>query len=281
MSRKIKKLKIMKKICFTMLLTALFLFANQSFAQLSTRENEAEIVKLGARPVAGDMCFSLSYPILRDNTFGLKMNKNLLQYNDFITYRYYLTDKLVLKMGLMFWKSRARTAGTTIDTAKFAVSTNDYMVNDRQYSIIPGVEQHFSVGNIFDIWVGGNLNVGFGKNSNISNVELVNGDYNNYEEKRNTTLVGVGGAIGVNVFIAHLPLSIGLKYNFNSDWTFGGKWKVAESTKVGTTETDKEYFIQDEDARDIPDALQYDKLKRNLWDTNQEIRVVLNIYFSK
>ena len=264
-----------------MLLTALFLIANQSFAQLSTRANEAEIVKLGARPVAGDMCFSLSYPILRGTTFGLQINKNIVQYNDFITYKYYFTDKLVGKIGLMFWKSRARTAGTTVDTALLAVASNDLMVNDRQYSIVPGVEQHFSVGNIFDIWVGGNLNLGLGKNSDINNVEYVNGDYFNYTQKRSTTLVGVGGAIGVNVFIAHLPLSIGLKYNFNSDWTFGGKWKVAESTKVGITETDKEYFIQDEDARGIADPLQYDKLKRNLWDTNQEVRVVLNVYFGK
>ena len=271
----------MKKLSFILLFAALFLVANQSFAQLSTRTNEDEIVKLGARPVAGDMCFSLSYPILRDGTFGLKMNKNIMQYNDFITYRYYLTDKLVLKAGLMFWKSKAHTAGTTIDTAQLAITENDYMRNDRQYSIIPGVEQHFSVGNIFDIWVGGNLNLGFGKNSSIENWEKVNGDYREFSQKRNTTLVGVGGAIGVNVFIAHLPLSIGLKYNFNSDWTFGGKWKVSEKTKVGTTTTSQDYFTQDDNAMGNFDPLQYDKLKRNMWDTNQEVRLVLNVYFSK
>jgi hypothetical protein len=271
----------MKKIYFTMLIVALLSFANNSFAQLSTRTNDTSIIKLGGRPVAGDMAFSFSYPIVKDGTFGLHLDKNLVQYNDYISYKYYLTDKLVLKLGLMFYKSRARTAGTTKDTALLGIEKNDFLVNQRQYSIVPGVEKHFSVGNIFDIYVGGNLNLGFGKNSNISDVSFVNGDFNNYSAKRNTTLVGLGGVVGVNVFIANLPLSIGLKYNFNSDWTFGGKWKVKESNKVGVTETSSEYFLQDEDANGNVDILQYDKLKRNFWDTNQEIRVVLNVYFSK
>jgi hypothetical protein len=271
----------MKKIYCSMLVLALMFFATNSFAQLSTRVNDTSIIKLGGRPLAGDMAFSFSYPIVKDGTFGLHLNKNLVQYNDYISYKYYLTDKLVLKLGLMFFKSSARTAGTTNDTALFGIEKNDYLVNKRQYSIVPGVEKHFALGNIFDIYVGGNLNLGFGKNSEINDISLVNGDYNNYTAKRNTTLVGLGGVIGVNVFIANLPLSIGLKYNFNSDWTLGGKWKVKESSKVGTTEISKDYFLQDEDAKGNVDILQYDKLKRNLWDTNQEIRVVLNVYFSK
>lgn len=271
----------MKKCSCLILILVSVLFTNATFAQLSTRTNDSSIVKLGARPIAGDMSLSFSYPFMVDGKWGLGLKDSILQFDDYITYRYYLTDNIVLKVGMMYYKSSIHSNGTTIDTALLAVSASETKMSEYRYGIVPGAEYHFGKSNIFDVYLGGNLCLGFGNKATINNFELVNGDYSKFKSKQSTTLVGVGGVIGINIFVANLPLSLGLKYSFNSNWTFGGKTHVNTATKVGSTETEQEFYTQDLDAFGTPDLLQYENLKRTLWNTNHDIRVVLNIYFGK
>ncbi|HNW90408.1 MAG TPA: hypothetical protein PKN48_12145 [Bacteroidales bacterium] len=271
----------MKKCSCLILILVSVLFTNVAFAQLSTRTNDSSIVRLGARPVADDMSLSFSYPFMVDGQWGLGLKDSILQFDDYITYRYYLTDNIVLKIGMMYYKSSAHTVGTTIDTALLAISNNEGKLSEYRYGIVPGAEYHFGKSNIFDVYMGGNLCLGFGNKVNINNMELVNGDYSRYKAKQNTTLVGIGGVIGINVFVAHLPLSVGLKYSFNSNWTIGGKTHVNTATKVGNIENEQEFYTQANDVFGNPDLLQYETLKRTLWNTNHDIRVVLNVYFGK
>lgn len=270
----------MKKYSCLILILVSVLFTNVTFAQLSTRTNDSSIVKLGARPVANDMSFSFSYPFMVDGKWGFALKDSILQFDDFITFRYYITDNIVAKVGMMYFKSSARSKGTTIDTAQLAVTTNENQISKYRFGIVPGAEYHFAKSNIFDIYVGGNLCLAFGNNVIINDFELVNGDYDNYHAKTNTTLVGVRGVIGLNIFIANLPLSLGLKYSFNSNWTIGGKTKIHHDFRVGATETAEEYYMQN-DVNGVPDVLRYENLKRTVWNTNHDIRVVLNVYFGK
>lgn len=271
----------MKKCSGLILILVLVLFANAASAQLSTRTNDSSIVKLGARPVEGDMSLSFSYPFMVDGQWGLGLKDSILQFDDYITYRYYITDNIVLKLGMMYYKSSARTVGTTKDTAQLGILNNDNKLSKYRFGIVPGAEYHFGKSNIFDVYLGGNLCLGFGNNVNINDFELVNGDYSKYKAKTNTTLVGIGGVIGINVFIANLPLSIGLKYDFNSNWTIGGKTLVNASQKIGTIESTQEFYMQNNDIYGNPDLVQYESLKRTVWNTNHDIRLVLNVYFGK
>ncbi|HOV11892.1 MAG TPA: hypothetical protein PLL90_09025 [Bacteroidales bacterium] len=271
----------MKKCSCLILILVSVLFTNATFAQLSTRTNDSSIVRLGARPIAGDMSLSFSYPFMVDGAWGLGLKDSILQFDDYITYRYYLTDNIVLKVGMMYYKSSAHSSGTTIDTAQLGILSAEGKLSEYRYGIVPGAEYHFGKSNIFDVYLGGNMCLGFGNNVTINNIELVNGDYSKFKAKQNTTLVGIGGVIGINVFVANLPLSLGLKYSFNSNCTIGGKTHVNASSKVGTTETEQEFYSQDNDVFGNPDPLQYESLKRTLWNTNHDIRVVLNVYFGK
>ncbi|MGD0711157.1 MAG: hypothetical protein ABR968_08225 [Bacteroidales bacterium] len=270
----------MKKNYHLVLMIVSVFFANAIFAQLSTRINDSSIVKLGARPVKGDMLFSLSYPLLSDDSvYGFKLKNHLLQNNDYIEFKWYQTDNLVYRIGISWNKNRAGTNGTTTDTAKFGIISNDYIQSKNQYGIVPGAEYHFSKSNIFDIFVGANLFLARGRDVDEQDSSYRNGDYWKYKGTTNTTLVGLGGEIGINFFVANLPLSIGLKYEFNCDWTFGGKTKVECSSLVGSTSNSQTFYMEDANAFGTPDFLQYNKLHRSGWDTNQDIRVVLNFYF--
>ena len=87
---------------------------------------------------------------------------------------------------------------------------------------------------------------------------------------------------GFNVFLGHLPVSIGLEYGWNAKWTFGGVTKVKEDVTTGATSYTQEYKL-DESTTSGSTTARYSKLKRREFNanTNQDVRVVLHIYFAR
>lgn len=280
------------------LMIAMAFGVTSAFAQLSTRENDETVIKYGARPKAGDMAFVLGTSIASDSGMTAKLfSGNALQSGNILTYKYYKTDDIVIRAGIRFMNQNLTVKGSAADSsalyAPFSSPTGVYQnfsdvkvkTVNRMYEIVPGIEKHFVAANIFDAYVGADLYLGFGSDKSTNNYTYKNGDKDFTNKKTNTTNVGVGLVSGFNVFLGHLPMSIGLEYGWNAKWTFGGVTKVKKEFVDGATSTNYSVTYKEEQASNAvgTTTAKYSKLKRREFNanTNQDVRIVLHIYFAR
>lgn len=247
------------------------------FPQLSTRENDAAVIKLGTRPVAGDFSLTFGLPITSGNTADLSI-LNTLQSGDFITFKMYNSPSFAFRAGVKLFKESESASGDLVDLATNANDGSyEYKENDREYIIAPGIEKHFGSSNIFDVYTGLDLFIGFGRYTEIQNQTYNTGDYDNYKLTSTNLVLGAGPVIGVSMFVAQLPISIGIEYGVNIKYSTEGKNHYETESRVGGTSTSQDYFTSNL----IPGT--YSKLKQGSMgiNTNENVRVVLNIYFGK
>ncbi|MBL4754544.1 MAG: hypothetical protein JKY52_13235 [Flavobacteriales bacterium] len=278
---------------------ALALVTTCSFAQLSERENDATMIKLGARPQAGDMSLTFGFDLggsLDSNAADAALfTGNFFAKGDFLTFKWYQSDDIVIRAAIRLSKHSSKLDGNLADTAGFFAGESggnfESRANERNFVFVPGIEKHFSSSNVFDVYSGADLFLGFGVEDSTYRREYGKGstslqftdegDLDSYSEKTKNTIVGIGGVVGFNVFIAHLPISIGLEYGINLKWTLGGKTEVTREQIVAGKKTDKQVYFLDSDD---PGSLKFrDGLKKSRFDmdTNQDVRAVLNIYFNR
>ncbi len=275
----------MKKV---LLLVALAFGVSSSYAQLSTRENDATVEKIGARPVKGDMALTFAIGTGKDSATASLYKGNLLGAGDLLTFKKYLEDDMAFRLGVRLYKKSSTIKGTSADSTAFSNPGGpeffEYSnkMNKREYIIVPGVEKHFNAGNIFDVYTGADLYLGFKKEvSNIDNIKTNRaGDSNKTKLTTKNSIVGLGWIVGFNVFVAQLPISVGLEYGLNAKWDIGGKTKHEVESKVGSVSSSAEFFTYEGDPNQ---DRQYSKLGKRSFgmDTNQNVRLAVNIYFGK
>jgi hypothetical protein len=264
-----------------------------AFAQLSTRENDETVTKMGARPKAGDMAFVFGMSIADDSGMIANLfNGNSLKSGDILTYKYYNSDDMVIRLGLRLMNENTMMKGSGLDSGALYdpnlvappftnIKEVKLSTKERMWEIVPGVEKHFLASNFFDAYVGADLYLGFGADKSIDEYTYINGDFNKVSRKTRTTDVGLGVVTGFNVFVANLPISIGLEYGWNAKWTFGGVTKVKEDMMVGSVAASAEY--SEDNTAAVPTGAKYSKLKMREFnaDSNQNVRIVAHIYFGK
>jgi hypothetical protein len=261
-------------------------------AQLSTRDNNATNVRLGARPVAGDAALCFNIPIVArsendGNDAGL-YNGNLLGAGDVLTFKYYHTDDVAYRAGIRLFADNSTTKGTAADsTALTPITEGDVKENvkrtvNREYVLAGGLEKHFNATNVFDVYVGGDVLLGLGKDKTVDQEDYVGGDKNYMTMTTGTTIFGLGGVVGFNVFVAQLPVSVGLEYGLSGKWIFGGKTHVEVEQTVGSTSNTGDWYEQDVDGLGASDSNRYSKLSRRDFnmDTNHNVRLNIHIYFN-
>jgi hypothetical protein len=287
-------------------LIASILYSYSAHAQLTTRENDAVIVKLGARPQKGNMALSFAYDLTPDSLKKANLySGNLLRAGDVITAKYYLKDNLVLRGGIRLTHLSNSSKGAFEDSTYYYVnqinspagkSTIETYSLSREYILVPGIEKHFSENNFFDVYTGADLYLGFARDRAIHKIDFTNGDYSRADARMNTTIVGLGAIVGFNIFIAQLPISLGVEYGLNAIYLGGIKTKVSREDRITTgtvTETyASEYFVDGtydpaviDPSTGVPGSGQdqFNELKNSVFrmETNQNVRVTLNIYFGK
>lgn len=279
------------------LLIVVSLFLQDTYAQLSTRENNDFTPRLGTRPSAGDAVLQFSFPVVDltgDNQAGLYSGAAFTP-GDMLTFKYYQTDELVFRAGLRLAGQNMRSNGIAIDSTSFNPINEELeleeikrVMTSREYNIAGGVEKHFTNDNILDVYAGGEALIGLGRDRTVSESAFFNGDVVNRTTSTATTVFGLGGVVGFNVFIAELPISLGVEYGLSAKWVFGGKTKVTEEIDIdGGANYDAEYFTQQTDGfgnldlNNDFDQRQYSDLSRRAFnmDTNNMVRINLNIYF--
>lgn len=275
----------MKKI--TLMLALLLTVSIGAFSQLSTREVSAVSVPLGNRPQAGDAALQFVFPLINlsahDGEEAGLYSGNFFGSGDMLTFKYYNTEDVVIRAAIRLFNNNTKLKGAESDSSFYNTVIPDGVVTEfvgnstsREYNLAGGLEKHYSATNFFDVYVGAEGLVGFGKDQTVNEATMSNGDFAKRTEATKTNIVGVAGVVGFNMFVAELPVSIGLEYGLSAKWIFGGTTKVTREDKIGSDNHDTEYFT------DGTSTDQYSDLKKREFnmDTNNNIRINIHIYFS-
>ena len=247
-----KTQKTMKKLVIAAL--ALCMGFVTATAQITTGKSSAQVVRTGNRAEAGN--FGLYLGATAD------MFKDLVSVGDaelkalpLINFKYMVNDNVEARLGLEWWTvaNGSNTKGETPEGDDFKAKAKTKSTNKYFY---PGIAYHFSNSNLLDVYVGAELPIGL-----ESNIEKESGDYDgdDYKEKSvdRSFNVGLGGFVGLQAYVANLPLAIGVEYGISSK-------KTISSSKFVTDE-EQEY--------EVP------RKKLNTWNVGHQARLTLTYFF--
>lgn len=268
----------------TILFVALLGIASAASAQLSTRENQDTRYKFGGRPVAGDMALTFGLTI-NNASFGDASDStrsisvwNRLGRGNLITVKKFIQDDIAVRAGLRLYRDSRSLKGELDSTAQLGnvLSEVEFKNSTREYMLVPGIEKHFSNSNIFDVYVAGDLYLGFGRDKSINSTTDRQSRTTSTTMTTPYTIVGLGGVIGFNVFVLDLPVSLGVEYGLSAFWQLGNKTKVEVEEASGDS---YEYFTVPNDPF-VHNGYSSVKQKYMTMNTNDQVRIVANIYFN-
>jgi len=194
----------MKKVLFLLAMCVSFIATN---AQITTGESVSKVVHTGNRPQAGDagLYLGVTTDMFRNITDGDIQFKSI----PLINLKYMQTDKLELRLGIEWWNKNTKSDG------------KDYEASNSQseFGFYPGVAYHFNNKNLLDVYVGGEVPFGFGR---------LGYDYGNDNSASASMFhFGLGAFIGLQAFIADLPLAIGLEYGVDCGYKHVGDGTIS------------------------------------------------------
>ncbi|HET6245916.1 MAG: hypothetical protein H0V01_15215 [Bacteroidetes bacterium] len=272
----------MKNIKSLICLSLLSLIGSASFAQLSDRINNPSKFKTGTRPIQGDMGVFIGY-----NTANIKLKpdsvdngiEEITSVLPDISIKYYVADDLVFRAGVSTKKEKTLRRGT-IDPALNGIgglSRRDQVSVASEFYITPAIEKHFLSSNLLDVYVVATLPLGYLREKGEDNVGYASGDFVYKSMNKMSFAYGLEAHVGLQAFIADLPLAIGAEMGISGIGYRGEKLKHVESSSIGGVETNQVYYTFKND----PQNIKYSNLKSNSFNTSTSIRITLSYYFSK
>ena len=269
----------MKKLYITLgVVLSLLMFSSVTFGQLSDRVSSPSTFKIGTRPVSGDMgvYFGIAY----------KDIKNLIDNKDYeglplVSIKYYISDNLVGRIGIDYSKETdiekgeidpVITGGTMIENTSKQI-TSDLLLT-------PGVERHFLNSNLFDAYFAAMLPLGY-KRDIIENDQVFQGNlYDEYKMSRFSFAYGLECLVGIQGFIADLPLALGLEIGFSGLGYISDKYKSVVNSNITGTVVTQTYYTRTDDPVTNGD-IYYSKLSARNYEMSGNVRIQLSYYFSK
>lgn len=276
----------MKKILFIALMAG---FAMTAAAQISEGDPSAKKYTTGNRPLKG--------------TYGLYIGGETNLFNELpntgfkvlpiVNLKYMLSDNLEARLGLKFWKQRETLKYGNDEDTDLGFTEEDYknkfVTADNQFR--PGIAYHFTKSNLLDVYAGAEGIIGWRRNVQTAWGEDVATDTENKTiVKTNGAQFGLGAFIGLQAFIARLPLALGLEYGISTVWDGGLKTKTYNYNRVGNTETTTTLYSQDNTQfNNLAGASagvgqkggQFDYMKARKGAWGNQIRLTLSYYFNR
>ena len=240
-------------------------FSVASFAQLTTGESSSKKIRMGNRPEAGDFGLFIGIPV---NNFV-----DNIEYGDIVPFpivnlKYYATDQLEVRASIDAKAYSAKVMGRqTANEKKFgdASSTGHFL-------ILPGAAWHFAKSNIIDVYAGAELPIGWSG----AKQRMVDESADMEESvTKNACSLGIGAFIGLQVFIANLPVALGVEYGLSSQFDLGLKYKN-KTTTAGNTQV---FYTPDLTDTSIPSSTQFSSLHAKRGNLGQQVRLTLSYYF--
>lgn len=256
----------MKKSTLTksLLAFAMFvLFASQALGQISTGNTTHRTIPTGNRPVAGDWGLYIGYGI---NEIHDLMNKdtdiNTWFMLPLVNVKYYSSDNFEWRAGIQLSSISYKTKGTILEDKDEVAK-----LYEAYYRLKPGIAYHFSSNNILDVYVGAELPFGI----SFDNHKYLYDNKNYGTTTRSSFEIGLGAFIGLQCFVADLPVAIGLEYGFSGVKYFGQKEKHIVANPDGSEQT---YYT-------TPGGdTQYSKLKSSKGYFGSDLRVTISYFFN-
>lgn len=265
--------RCMKKNYFKVLLSALALFCmfGPVYGQISEGESYSRTIRTGNRPVEGNWglfvgtSVSSIHDIANDDIdwTGLPL----------INFKYFSSDNTELRLGIEWFGTTEKTNGdlNVLNTNNEGTHLENIISKniENTFALRPGIAYHFSPKNLLDVYVGGELPFGIYNDRNISKNET---DIYEYSIMRRSFSIGLGGFIGLQCFVADLPIALGLEYGLSYMKHFGQKYKYiyndGETEQIFYTHPDLEYEHE------------FDRLKNTRSEFGNEIRITISYYFN-
>lgn len=245
------------------------LMATALSAQITTREDAPSVLRFGTRPMAGNYGVFIGPSIfgivdLVKSTENVGQNTFLLGL-PMINVKYYKTDDVEWRLGIQMANEKTRLVGEP-DTTLPIIGNQKEVLSESVFRLTPAITRHFSRKNIMDVYMGGGVMLGLNGYRDVV-------EFNNLNSRAISQTVFVGGfsfIMGMQAFIADLPVAIGIEYGISAMGHCGMQYKVSEM--IGGTE--QLYYMND-----LNDLNQYYKLRVKNFMMGNDIRLTLSYFF--
>ena len=236
----------MKKLFALMAMTLMTLGVN---AQITTGESTSKVVRTGNRAQAGN--FGIYFGGTTDMFKSLTDGNTKFSALPLINFKYMTTDNFECRLGIEWWKKNFNDSYDGEDDYEYSTFESSFMFS-------PGIAYHFNNKNLLDVYVGGELPFGFAGNGSENSVSDVETNVTNFR-------IGVGAFIGLQAYIANLPLALGVEYGI--------------STQYNTVSDG--YMEQDGMVIKNPVEYKYaEDHSQSKWILGQQVRFTLSYYFN-
>jgi hypothetical protein len=266
----------MKK-CFPLIILLFFAVSLTGYSQLSDRVNSPSTFKVGTRPLQGNygLYFGLAY-----NEIEYWFDHDL-EYTGLpiISLKYYLTDNNVIRVGIQTSRTSEKAKGTVdpLVNGSGITEKNSVDVNSK-FLFSPGFEHHFTSSNILDVYVGALLPLGWKSEKYVDDESYTGGNYNKYTRSYMSLTYGYEAFVGVQAFVADLPLAVGLDFGVAGLGHLGTKYKHEVKSKVGAVTTNQTFYSTDQNPLA---GVGYKDLSASDSKFQGNIRITLTYYFKK
>ena len=261
------KKELLKTMCAAVVL--LGMTAPAAYGQLSEGTTFAQTIRTGNRPVAGDWGIYIGPSVT--NIIDMVNNSNGDDWwrgIPLVNVKYYWDDNWEARLGIRSYSNSEKQEG---DVATERNLTQEYLNKTKtsETHFSPGIAYHFSPQNLLDVYVGAAIPFGFSVDKSF----YLEDDFE-MNATRNSFVLGMEAFIGLQCFIADLPLAVGLEYGFSGLKKFGQKTKHEVIEQNGNEQV---YYT----AGGLDDGygLQFAKLSSTKGSFGGDLRVTISYYF--
>jgi hypothetical protein len=258
----------MKKVFLVLMSVAI---CHSAIGQISTGESTSTSVRTGNRAQEGN--FGLYVGAVAEFPMA-DYSEGAVRFLPLVNLKYMYSDKMELRLGI----AMGRHSETVNGAVEGATEDESLNVQEKEinanFSLYPGVAYHFSKSNILDVYAGAEVPLGYDR---VNNTTRFDESYN--ITQRTSFNVGLGGFIGLQAYIANLPLALGLEYGIYSRFDFGLKFK---NTSQMNADSDKQvvYWTDDEQVN-LGQGVEFKKLSARKANIGSQVRLTLTYFFNK
>jgi len=258
---------------FIILAIISLLGTTKAFSQLSQRENDSSLIKIGTRPQEGNfgLFLSTSYQEIEE----MADNNVHITGIPLINFKYYYTDNIVFGLGIRSYKSKEFLSGKLPEDE--IGTTNDISIENK-HVFSPRAEYHFSESNIFDVYVGLAIPLGWEKNVyEYGEKYNLSGDYRNEKTTNSYFSYGYNVFSGVQIFIADLPMALGFELGIRGSGYGDMAYKHEENYSINGEEFSQTYYTKGNE--DYKTYTEYKELKYKEFELGSDFRITFNYFF--
>lgn len=245
------------------LLFMVFVLSVSCFSQLSTRENTTSVFKTGSRPQAGSygVYIGPSFAEIQDMVNSDEFDARGLP---LINFKYYKSNKIEYRLGIQLSGKSTKIKGTENTNAAKEIKDLE-SVSYNRFSL--GTAYHYAPSNLLDIYTGVYVPLGWDYYKN----EQVYGTTSQVLSKF-SPVIGLGAFIGLQAFIADLPVSVGIEYGLRALAQLGKQYKHVHTTTSSVTT----YYTEQKSS-----SFEYSKLSYSESNLGTDARITFSYYFNK